>query len=42
LKAEFASGLHALAMHAWTPAEWFNRAGQTPASPPCLGGGKSG
>jgi BolA protein len=42
LNAEFASGLHALAMHAWTPEEWFDRRGQTPVSPPCLGGGKSG
>ncbi len=40
LKAEFANGLHALAMHTWTPEEWFLRGGQAPHSPPCLGGGK--
>ena len=37
---EFTAGLHALAMHAWTPDEWFLKGGQAPASPPCLGGGK--
>ena len=37
---EFAAGLHALAMHTWTPDEWFLKGGQAPTSPPCLGGGK--
>ena len=41
LGEEFAVGLHALAMHTWTPQEWFLKGGQAPASPPCLGGGKS-
>lgn len=41
LVEEFAAGLHALAMHTWTPEEWFLKGGQAPASPPCLGGGKS-
>jgi BolA protein len=37
---EFAAGLHALAMHTWTPDEWFLKGGLAPTSPPCLGGGK--
>ncbi|MBP6809006.1 MAG: BolA family transcriptional regulator [Chromatiaceae bacterium] len=37
---EFAAGLHALAMHTWTPDEWFLKGGQAPTSPPCLGGDK--
>jgi BolA protein len=41
LRDEFATGLHALALHAWTPAEWFEKGGQVPDSPPCLGGSKS-
>ncbi len=40
LKAQFESGLHALALHAWTPEEWFAKGGMAPASPPCLGGSK--
>ena len=30
--------IHALAVHALTPDEWFERAGQTLSSPQCLGG----
>ena len=30
--------IHALAVHALTPDEWFERAGQTLNSPECLGG----
>jgi BolA protein len=37
---EFASGLHALAIVALTPAQWAERGGAVPASPPCLGGSK--
>ena len=37
---EFAAGLHALAMHTWTPDEWFLKGGQAPTSPPCQGGDK--
>jgi BolA protein len=41
LRDEFANGLHALAIHAWTPQEWFDRGGgEAPASPECLGGSK--
>jgi BolA protein len=32
-------GVHALAIHTYTPEEWAVRNG-TPASPPCLGGSK--
>lgn len=41
LREELDAGLHALAIHAWTPEEWFARGGTAaPASPPCQGGGK--
>ncbi len=33
--------IHALAIHAYTPAEWTARGGSVPASPPCLGGSTS-
>ena len=42
LAEEFASGLHALALHTWTPEEWFEKGGRAPDSPPCLGGSKQG
>jgi BolA protein len=42
LKAEFDSGLHALAVHAWTPEEWLVKGGKAPDSPLCMGGSKSG
>jgi BolA protein len=41
LKDEFVSGLHALALHTWTPDEWFEKGGSVPDSPPCLGGSKA-
>ena len=34
----FAEGLHALAIHTYTEAEWRARHGEAPLSPPCLGG----
>lgn len=34
LKAEFASGLHALSLHLYTPDEWLQQTG-APNSPPC-------
>ena len=41
LADEFNSGLHALALHTWTPAEWFEKGGgPAPESPQCLGGSK--
>ena len=33
-----AAGVHALAMHTYTEAEWRARFGAAPLSPPCLGG----
>jgi BolA family transcriptional regulator, general stress-responsive regulator len=40
LRDELDSGLHALALHTWTPEEWFAKGGAAPESPPCLGGSK--
>ena len=39
LSEELANGIHALALHTMTPDEWFEKNGQAPDSPPCLGGG---
>jgi BolA protein len=42
LRDELGGGLHALAIHAWTPEEWFEKGGgPAPASPECLGGSKT-
>lgn len=30
--------IHALSMHTYTPAEWQQRGGEVPESPPCQGG----
>lgn len=38
LVEELAGGVHALAMHTYTPAEWRERFGNAPMSPPCQGG----
>ncbi len=38
LTAELAGGVHALAVHTYTPEEWGERFGDAPLSPPCLGG----
>lgn len=35
LAAEFAAGMHALAVHAYAPEEWRARFGDAPMSPPC-------
>ena len=40
LAEELAGGVHALALHAYSPDEYFERAGRVPESPPCHGGGK--
>ena len=40
LKDEIAGGVHALAMHLYTPDEWQARAQSSPDSPNCLGGSK--
>lgn len=41
LRGEFDLGLHALALHTWTPTEWREKGGSVPDSPPCLGGSKA-
>ena len=38
LAGEFDSGMHALAIHAYTEGEWQARFGTAPMSPPCAGG----
>lgn len=38
---EFKQGLHALAIHAWTPEEWQSRGRAAPPSPQCRGGSKA-
>ncbi len=42
LADELKGAIHALSLRTLTPAEWAERGGETPASPPCLGGGKDG
>lgn len=37
LKEELAGPVHALAIHAYTAADWQKRHGDAPMSPPCLG-----
>lgn len=32
--------IHALALHTYTQSDWHDRHGDTPMSPPCLGGGR--
>ena len=41
LTPEFQTGLHALAIHAWTPDEWYAKGGIAPASPLCMGGSET-
>jgi len=41
LAAELQGAVHALALHTMTPEEWFEKGGDAPESPPCLGGGKA-
>ncbi|MBK1648147.1 BolA family protein [Rhabdochromatium marinum] len=41
LRTEFEQGLHAAAIHAFTPAEWQEKGAQAPASPKCRGGSKA-
>ncbi|PJG82439.1 BolA family protein [Caviibacterium pharyngocola] len=40
LAEEFRQGLHALALHTYTPAEWAQTAQQIPQSTACAGVGK--
>jgi BolA protein len=41
LATELQGAVHALALHTMTPEEWFEKGGDAPESPPCLGGGKA-
>jgi len=41
LSDELAGPVHALALHTYTLAEWTERHGAAPLSPPCLGGSKA-
>ena len=38
LQSEFDQGMHALAIHPYTEAEWRKRFGNAPMSPACAGG----
>jgi len=38
LADEIAGGVHALAIHTYTAADWQKRFGNAPMSPPCRGG----
>ena len=40
LADELKGGVHALALHTYTPAEWAAQGGGAPASPACMGGSK--
>ena len=40
LQDELAAGVHALALHLYTPSEWQARQQQAPDSPDCRGGSK--
>jgi len=42
LAEELRGGVHALALHTYTPDDWRERHGEAPMSPPCLGGGRGG
>lgn len=41
LSEELDGGVHALAIHAYTPDQWTAHGGEIPRSPPCLGGGRA-
>ena len=40
LADEMQAGVHALALHTYTPDEWQQRQQNSPDSPNCMGGGK--
>ncbi len=42
LADHLAAGVHALALHTYSPAEWQARGGDSPVSPDCMGGSKQG
>ena len=41
LEDELKNQIHALALHTYTEAEWRDRHGEAPMSPPCRGGSKA-
>ncbi|WP_185236591.1 BolA family protein [Teredinibacter franksiae] len=41
LQQELSSGVHALALHLYTPNQWLERQGAAPMSPECAGSRKS-
>lgn len=41
LADELRGGVHALALHTYTPQEWTMRSALAPASPACMGGSKN-
>ncbi len=42
LEQELADGVHALALHLYTPVEWKQRQQGVPSSPDCRGGSSAG
>ena len=40
LRAQLDAGVHALALHTYSPQEWQQRQAAAPESPDCLGGSK--
>ena len=40
LREELAEQIHALALHTYTDTEWQGLYGESPLSPPCMGGSK--
>lgn len=40
LQDELNNGVHALALHTYSPEEWEHRSGDAPTSPNCMGGSK--
>lgn len=40
LADELKAGVHALALHLYTPEEWSKQSEQAPQSPKCMGGAK--
>lgn len=40
LSEEMQGGVHALALHLYTPEEWEQAGGRVPASPNCMGGSR--
>lgn len=41
LSDQLSGPVHALALNTLTPAEWVEKSGKVPDSPPCLGGSKA-